>query len=86
MNKVIWKNTLDNRFLCSVTEETETCGRLEMVDVGTGELVYKKLVPLSKYFREQDVLWWGQECLNFLNSHEEHQSPLQEAHEPNDQG
>lgn len=85
MKKVIWKNTLDNRFLCSVTEDLETCGILEMREVGSEDVVYSRLVPISKYFREQDIIWWGQECLNFLKNNEEYQSPSQETIEAHGQ-
>lgn len=66
MDKIVWKNTIDGKYLCSVTEQLTTCGILRLTEMETREVLLQKLVPISKYFRHQDILWWGQECLDHL--------------------
>jgi hypothetical protein len=61
--RIVWKNTLDQEYNCYVLEQTDTFGYLLMERIDTGERVLDKEVPISKYFREQDILWWGRECL-----------------------
>jgi hypothetical protein len=58
-----WENTLDGKWRCFVQKELDTMGVLKMEDIGTGECVFSKPVPVSKYFRQQDVLSWGNLCL-----------------------
>lgn len=61
--KIVWENNLDGEYNCYVLEQTDTYGYLRMERIDTGERVLDKEVPISKYFRNQDILWWGQECL-----------------------
>jgi hypothetical protein len=61
--KIVWENTLDQEYNCYVLEQTDTYGYLRMERIDTGERVLDKEVPISKYFRSQDILWWGRECL-----------------------
>jgi hypothetical protein len=63
MSKVVWSNTLDGVYACQVREHMDTWGYLSMSLIETGETVYTRAVPISKYFREQDVLWWGKYCI-----------------------
>jgi len=58
-----WENTLDGKWRCYVKRELDTLGVLTMEDMETGECVFKKDVPVSKYFRQQDILSWGNLCL-----------------------
>lgn len=62
-NPVFWSNTLDGTYRCYVQLETDTCGYLRMERLDTNERVLDRLVPVSKYFRHQDIYWWGRECL-----------------------
>jgi hypothetical protein len=62
-SKIVWQNTLDGKFQCQVEEYMETWGYLTMRLIGTGETVYTKAVPISRYFKAQDVLWWGRYCI-----------------------
>lgn len=61
--KIIWSNTLDGVYLCQVREHMDTWGYLTMVRSETGETVYTRAVPISRYFKSQDVLWWGKYCM-----------------------
>jgi hypothetical protein len=61
--KIIWENTLDREYRCYVREQIDTWGYLCMERLDTGKEVLRKAVPISRYFRPQDVLWWGRECL-----------------------
>jgi len=63
-NKVIWENTLDSTYRCYVLMDSDTYGYLRMEYLDTGERVMDQLVPVSKYFRCQDVLNWGESCMN----------------------
>lgn len=63
----IWQNRLDDRYDCMVVEEGWTEGRLTMVETATGKLVLDTLVPVSKYFRTDDVLSWGSMCIDAAN-------------------
>jgi hypothetical protein len=58
-----WENTLDEKWRCFVEKESDVVGVLKMVDIETDECVFQKLVPVSKYFRQQDILSWGNLCL-----------------------
>jgi hypothetical protein len=62
-SKIVWSNTLDGKFTCQVREYMHTWGYLTMSLIETGETVYTKAVPISKYFKGQDVLWWGRYCI-----------------------
>lgn len=62
-DSVFWSNTLDNTYRCYVLPQTDTCGYLRMERLDTGERVLDKLVPISKYFLQQDIYWWGRECM-----------------------
>ena len=62
-NKVTWENTLDSTYRCYVLMDSDTYGYLRMEYLDTGERVMNQLVPVSKYFREQDVLSWGEACM-----------------------
>jgi hypothetical protein len=35
-----------------------------MTDTETGEIVLDREVPTSKYFRDRDILEWGEICMN----------------------
>lgn len=62
--KVIWQNTLDNTYVCYVLEQTDTYGYLRMERIDTGERVLDQEVPISRYFKERDILSWGDICMN----------------------
>lgn len=62
--QVIWQNTLDNTYRCYVLEQTDTYGYLRMERIDTGERVLDREVPISRYFRDRDVLSWGDICMN----------------------
>lgn len=62
-DKVTWENTLDNTYRCYVLMQTDTYGYLRMERLDSGERVLDQEVPVSKYFREQDVLSWGEACM-----------------------
>lgn len=61
--KITWENTLDNNYRCYVLMQTDTYGYLRMERLDSGERVLDQEVPVSKYFREQDVLKWGDVCM-----------------------
>jgi hypothetical protein len=63
MAKIVWSNTLDQEYNCYVLGQTDTYGYLRMERIDTGERVLDKEVAISKYFHQQDILWWGRECL-----------------------
>jgi hypothetical protein len=62
-DKITWENTLDNTYRCYVLMQTDTYGYLRMERLDSGERVLDQEVPVSKYFREQDVLSWGDVCM-----------------------
>lgn len=62
--QVIWENTLDNTYRCYVLGQTDTYGYLRMERIDTGERVLDREVPISRYFRDRDVLSWGDICMN----------------------
>ena len=62
-DKITWENTLDNTYRCYVLMQTDTYGYLRMERLDSGERVLDQEVPVSKYFREQDVLSWGDACM-----------------------
>lgn len=61
---IIWQNTLDEEFNCYVLSQTDSYGILRMERVGTGEVVLDREVPTSKYFKDRDILEWGEICMN----------------------
>jgi hypothetical protein len=62
--QVVWENTLDDTYRCYVLGQTDTYGYLRMERIDTGERVLDREVPISKYFRERDVLAWGDTCMD----------------------
>lgn len=69
-NPVVWSNTLDGIWNCYVLEQTECSGYLRMESIETGERVLDVLVPISRYFRVQDVLQWGHMCMKEAENYE----------------
>ena len=63
MEKIFWSNTLDDKYRCYVLEQTDTCGYLRMERIDDGTRVLDVEVPISKYFREQDIIKWGDMCI-----------------------
>jgi hypothetical protein len=61
--EIVWENTLDNTYKCYVLAQTDFYGYLRMENLDTGERVLDREVPTSKYFRERDVLEWGEICM-----------------------
>ena len=61
--KIVWSNNLDGEYFCQVREHMDTWGYLTMTLIETGETVYTRAVPISRYFKSQDVLWWGRDCM-----------------------
>jgi hypothetical protein len=61
---IIWQNTLDGKFNCYVLRQADSYGILRMERIETGEVVLDREVPTSKYFRDRDILEWGEICMN----------------------
>lgn len=60
---VVWENTLDDTYRCYVLAQSDTYGYLRMERIDTGERVLDREVPISRYFRERDVIFWGDTCM-----------------------
>lgn len=63
MEKIYWSNHLDNEYRCYVLEQTDTYGYLRMERIDDGARVLDVEVPISRYFREQDIVRWGDMCI-----------------------
>ena len=61
--QIVWENTLDDTYRCYVLGQTDTYGYLRMERLDTGERVLDREVPISRYFKQQDVLSWGDTCM-----------------------
>jgi len=61
--KVIWDNVLDNTYRCYVLGQTDTYGYLRMERIDNGQRVLDIEVPISVYFKTEDVLSWGDICM-----------------------
>ncbi len=61
---IIWQNTLDGKYECYVLRQTDAYGILRMTDTETSEVVLDREVPTSKYFKDRDILEWGEICMN----------------------
>lgn len=62
-NSVFWSNTLDDKWRCYVLLQTDAAGFLRMEDIATGQRVLDVEVPVSRYFRTQDIIAWGDRCM-----------------------
>lgn len=62
--EIVWENILDETYRCYVLWQTDTYGYLRMERIDTGERVLDLEVPISRYFRDRDVLSWGDTCMN----------------------
>ena len=62
--KIIWSNTLDDTYRCYVLEQTDSYGYLRMERLDNNQRVLDVAVPISKYFKDQDVLSWGEICMD----------------------
>lgn len=67
-NPIFWQNTLDSEWKCYVLLMTEFCGYLRMEHLETGERVMDIEVPVSKHFRDQDIIGWGDMCMRHAAS------------------
>jgi hypothetical protein len=63
--QIVWENNLDGIYHCYVLAQADTYGYLRMEHVDTGERVLDREVPISTYFRDRDVLEWGEICMRF---------------------
>lgn len=63
MGKIFWSNTLDDKYECYVLEQTDTYGYLRMERIEDGARVLDVEVPISKHFRQQDIIRWGDMCI-----------------------
>lgn len=61
--KVFWSNTLDGKYRCYVLEQTNTYGYLRVERIEDDFRILDVEVPISRYFREQDVIRWGDMCM-----------------------
>jgi hypothetical protein len=68
--KVVWSNDLDGIYHCYVLEQTDTYGYLRMERHSDGERVLDTEVPISKHFRTQDILRWGDVCMRVAKRYE----------------
>ncbi len=62
-DRIFWENTLDSKWRCYVLMQTDTYGYLRMEDIATGQRVLDREVPVSRYFRTDDIIGWGNICM-----------------------
>lgn len=67
-DRIHWENTLDASYACRVVEKAPTYGELYLKNLETESSQFIGLVPISKYFKTQDVLSWGEKCIRVLDS------------------
>jgi hypothetical protein len=61
--KLFWKNHLDGVWNCEVSMVTDQSGVLTMSEIETGRVVMRKDVAVSRYFRTDDIIYWGNLCM-----------------------
>lgn len=67
-NQVHWENNLDEGYTCKVIKKAPTYGELFLESLETGKSEFISLVPISKYFKNQDIFHWGEKCIRALDS------------------
>lgn len=68
-NNLVWENNLDGIYRCYVLAQTDTYGYLRVEKIETGERLLDKEVAISKYFRTQDIIKWGEMCMEAVFKH-----------------
>jgi hypothetical protein len=64
---VVWHNTLDDTYRCYVLAQSDTYGYLRMERIDTGDRILDLEVPISRHFRHQDILSWGEICMGLID-------------------
>jgi len=64
---VVWQNTLDDTYRCYVLAQSDTYGYLRMERIDTGDRILDLEVPISRYCRNRDVLYWGDTCMGMID-------------------
>lgn len=65
--EIVWENILDDTYRCYVLGQADTYGYLRMERIDTGERILDLEVPISRYFRDRDVLSWGDTCMGMID-------------------
>lgn len=62
-NAPIWSNTLDGQYQCEMIPQADTYGVLRVKRIEDGLVLLKTFMPISRYFKAQDVIWWGDRAM-----------------------
>lgn len=60
---LVWENNLDGKYRCYVLSQVDTYGYLRVERIEDGLRILDTEVPISRHFRNQDVMNWGDRCM-----------------------